>query len=125
MVDSAFAAVACVLLAITGLCLLIVSAIRTSDQRVFAISLLVAGILFAAFNVIVFVAVVSVDAFTLFEPFYIIPIALAPMLAIAFAMVAAHRSTSQHRLSLTGFVLWSGCVGFAHLFAIAAVSAGV
>ena len=69
---------------------------------------------------------VSADAFKIFELAYILSVGLVGPALMITALVAVARVHKQlGRLSIVGFAIWVGCVGFAHLWVIAAASASV
>jgi hypothetical protein len=106
--------------------MMLVGIARSNSPRIQSASLLLAGVVYAAANVGMFVVMVSVDAFKIFNLAYIVSVGFAgPALMIIALVVAARVYKQLGWLSLAGFAVWIGCVGFAHLWVIAAASASV
>jgi hypothetical protein len=84
------------------------------------------GVVYATVNIGAFIVTVSVDAFKIFELAYILSVGLVGPALMITALVAVARVHKQLGwLSIVGFAIWVGCVGFAHLWVIAAASASV
>ena len=119
-------AIGCLLFALISFSMMLVGIARSSSPRIQSASLLLAGVVYAAANVGMFVVMVSVDAFKIFNLAYIVSVGFAgPALMIIALVVAARVYKQLGWLSLAGFAVWIGCVGFAHLWVIAAASASV
>ena len=119
-------AIGCLLFALIGFFMMLVGIARSNSPRIQSASLLLAGVVYAAANVGMFVVMVSVDAFKIFNLAYIVSVGFAgPALMIIALVVAARVYKQLGWLSLAGFAVWIGCVGFAHLWVIAAASASV
>ena len=113
-------------LAAGGVCLMAVDIVRGRVHRGWAVGLLLFGIGYALANLGVFVLTVSLDAFAIFAPTYIITAVLAgPGFTIFAAIVVAGESKKLDWLAVVGFAIWIGCVAFAHMWIIAEFSAGV
>ena len=119
-------AIGCLLFALIGFFIMLVGIARSNSPRIHSSSLLLAGVVYAAANFGMFVVMVSVDAFKIFNLAYIVSVGFAgPALMIIALVVAARVYKQLGWLSLAGFAVWIGCVGFAHLWVIAAASASV
>ncbi|MGI9292974.1 MAG: hypothetical protein ACR2PS_03250 [Pseudomonadales bacterium] len=119
-------AASCVILGLVSFSMMLVGIARSSATRIRSAGLLVAGISYAALNVGLFALMVTVDAFKIFELYYILSVGfVAPALMISALVVIARRYKQLDWLSIVGLAIWVGCVGFAHLWSIAAASAGV
>ena len=119
-------AVCCVCLGLISFSMMLVGIARSNAPRIRSAGLLLAGIFYAALNVGLFVLMVSVDSFKIFELAYILSVGfVAPALMIVALVVVARVYKQLDWLSIVGLVIWIGCVGFAHLWLIAAASAGV
>ena len=122
----AYSAIACVSLAIIGLGLMVSGIVRSNTPRAWSIGLLLVGVAYAAANIGVFVLTISVDAFVVFDLAYILSAALVgPALMMIGLILVARVYKQPGWLCVAGFVIWTGCVGFAHLWVIAAASASV
>ena len=106
-------------------CLMAIDVVSGRVNRKTAIGLLVAAIVFAAVNVGIFFVVWSWDSIVVMSPVYVFSVIFggAGLTVIASIMFAIFRPV--YWLSLLGFILWVGCVGFAHLFFVAELSAMV
>jgi hypothetical protein len=113
------------ILALAGLSMMIIDIVRGELRREWSIGLLLAGIAYAAVNVGVFMMTLQVDVFAIFDLAYIYAVfPVGPGLVLAAVVVSrAYRQFS--RRGMAGFAVWVGCVAFAHLFVIAALSANV
>jgi hypothetical protein len=113
-------------LAGSGICMMAVDVAVGRVSRGWATGLLLVGVCYAAANIAVFMVAMSIDAFLIFRDAYIIPAVFVtpPLLAIA-ATVAAVASKKLAWLGVLGFVVWVGCVGFAHFWVIVQCSASV
>ena len=126
MAAPAFTAIGWLCLSLTGICMIVVDVARSNKQRGWSVGLLLAGIGYAAANVGLFTITISADAFAIFDYTYMISIALVgPALMIIASVFIAISYKKLSWLSISGFAIWIGCVGFAHLFVVAAVSASV
>ena len=113
-------------LAASGALMMAVDIILGRVSRTWATGLLIVGISYAAFNVGVFLATMSVDAFAIFHLTYIILAVFAgPGIIILGSFFVAATYKRLHWLGVLGFDIWIGCVGFAHLWVIAQCSASV
>lgn len=121
-----FSAIGCVCLALIGLGMMVVGAARSNAPRTWPVGLPLAGVAYAAANIGAFIVTVSVDAFEIFKLAYIVSFGVVGPALMITALVAVVRTHKQlNRLSIVGFAIWVGCVGFAHLWVIAAASASV
>jgi hypothetical protein len=119
-------AIGCVFLALFSLGMMVVGVARSNAPRIWSAGLPLGGVAYAAANVGVFAATVSVDAFKIFELAYILSVGLVGPAVMITALVAVARVQKQLGwFSILGFVNWVACVGFAHLWVIAAASASV
>jgi hypothetical protein len=109
-----------------GICMMAVEIAVGRVSRGWATGLLLAGIGYAAANIVIFIVAMSIDAFLIFGDGYIIPVVFVtpPLLAVA-ATVAAAVSRKLAWPGVLGFAAWVGCVGFAHFWVIVQVSASV
>jgi hypothetical protein len=106
--------------------MMVVGVARSNAPRIWSANLPLAGAVYAAVNIGVFILTVSVDAFKIFELAYFLSVGLVGPALMFTALVAVARVHKQlSRLSMVGFAIWVGCVGFAHLWVIAAASASV
>ena len=106
--------------------MMVVDIVLGRVHRVGAACLLVAGIGYAAVSIGTFLVTMSLDALAIFHVSYIIPaVFVGPGVMIVTSIVVALVSKRIHWLAVLGFVLWIGCVGFAHLWVIAEASASV
>ena len=119
-------AIGCLLLALISFFMMLVGIARSNSPRIQSASLLLAGVVYAAANVGVFVVVISVDAFNIFKLAYVVSVGFVGPAFMIIALVVAARVYKQLGwLSIVGFAVWVGCAGFAHLWVIAAASASV
>ena len=119
-------AVCCVFLGLISLAMMLAGIARSNAPRLLSAGLLMAGIAYAALNVGLFVLMLTVDSFSIFKLPYILLVGLVgPALMIMALVVVARRYQPLDWLSKAGLAIWTGCVGFAHLWFIAAASAGV
>lgn len=119
-------AVSCLILGLVSVSMMLVGIARNKAPRIQSAGLLLAGITYAALNVGLFVLMLTVDTFAIFELPYILAVGfVAPALMIFLLAVLARRYTQFDRLSIVGLAIWIACMGFAHLWFIAAASAGV
>ncbi len=126
MRDPAVFAIGWLILALTGLSLMIVDIVRGEGRREWSIGLLLAGTAYVAVNVGVFMMTIRADAFAIFELAYIYAVFLVgPALMLVALLVVARRYRRLGRLGMSGFAAWIVTVALAHLFVIAAVSASV
>ena len=121
-----FSAIGCVCLALISFGMMVVGAARSNAPRIWSAGLPLAGVVYATINIGVFIVIVSVDAFKIFELAYILSVGLVGPAVMITALVAVARVHKQLGWrSIVGFAIWVGCVGFAHLWVIAAASASV
>ena len=121
-----FSAIGCVCLALISFGMMVVGAARSNAPRSWSAGLPLAGLVYATVNIGVFISTVAVDAFKIFELAYILSVGLVGPALMITALVAVARVHKQLGwLSIVGFAIWVGCVGFAHLWVIAAASASV
>ena len=121
-----FSAIGCLCLALISFSMMLVGIARSNAPYIQSAGLLLTGIVYAAVNIGTFVVVVSVDAFMIFKLAYILSVGIVgPALMIIALVVIARVYKQLGRLSIVGFAIWVGCVGFAHLWVIAAASASV
>ena len=110
----------------TGVFMMVFDIFVGRVSRQWATGLLMAGILYAAGNIGVFIVTMSHDDFAIFELAYIIPAGFGgPGLMIIAAIIVAFVCKRLYWLSVLGFAIWIGCVGFAHVWVIAQCSASV
>jgi hypothetical protein len=108
----------------SGFGMMVVDIALGRGSRSWTCVMLLAGIFYAAANIVVFNVTMSIDHGAIFEFFYVIPVVFgAPGLMVIASIVVASLSRQLHWLGLLGFAIWIGCVGFAHLWVIAEVSA--
>ena len=121
-----FSAIGCICLALISFGMMVVGVVRSNAPRIWSAGLPLAGIVYATVNIGVFIMMVSVDAFNIFELTYILSVGLVGPALMITALVAVARVRRQLSwFSIVGFAIWVGCVGFAHLWVIAAASASV
>lgn len=121
-----FSAISCVCLALISFFMMLAGIARSNAPRIWSAGLLLAGVVYTAVNIGMFVVMVSVDPFKIFELAYILSVGLVgPAVMIIALVVVARFYKELSWLSIVGFAVWIGCVGFAHLWAIAAASASV
>ena len=119
-------AIGCAFLALTGFTIMLVNVALNRVASLWSAGLLLSGIAFAAANAAIFIVMILVNAFAIFEPIYINAIVLiAPTLMIIASMIVAGVYKKINWLGVLGFVLWTWSVGLAHLWIIAAASASV
>lgn len=119
-------AVGCVCLGLISFSMMLVGIARSNAPHIRSAGLVLAGILYAALNIGLFVFMVSVDSFKIFELAYILSVGfVAPALMIITLVVVARIYKQLGWLSIVGCAIWIGCVSFSHLWLIAAASAGV
>ena len=126
MRDPAVFGIGWLIIALTGLSMMIIDIIRGEVAREWSIGLLLAGMAYAAVNVGVFMLTIQADAFAIFELAYIYAVFLVgPALILVALFVVSRTYRRFSRRGMAGFAVWIGCVAFAHLFVVAAASASV
>lgn len=121
-----YSAIACVCLAVISFCMMVVGVFRSNAPRTRAAGLLVAGVAYAVVNAGAFIVTISIDAFAIFDVAYVLAVGIGGPALMVFALILVARGNQQlgwH--SIAGFAVWTGCVGFAHLWVVAAASASV
>ncbi len=122
----AYVAAVWFVIALGSLVAMIAAIVRSPGSRAMPIAVFGLAMGYALANVALFRVTFSMDSFAIFELGYVFACAVVmPLLGVAALALLHSRYGSPGRLSASGCILWIGCVAFAHLFVIAAVSASV
>ena len=117
--------VVCLLVATGGLCLMVGNIALCRNVRWSAL-LLVVAFCYAAGNVCVLGATLVADAFAIFSrPYMVFAVFVGPAMMTVAVLIVTGFYKRLAWLGVVGFVTWICCVGFAHLWIIAAASASV
>ena len=119
-------ALGCGLLAFAGFGMMVASLVRSRGEYLWPTVVLVAAIIYAPANLVLFIATLLVDRSAIFDDVYLISAVLvgpAIMLVVLVSFAGFFRRVGW--LGLLGFTMWIESVAFAHLWVIAAAAASI
>ena len=121
-----FSALACALFLLIGFGLMVTNISANRADQLWPTLLLLAALGYAGANVGVFVAMMAIDPFAIFNATYIFGVTLVfPAIVLLAVSVVAGFVRRLDWLGVCGIFVWIHCVAFAHLWVIAAASASV